>query len=79
MLASMSFFHPWTMFSTKELLAVCKIPPDKSIALGQSNFRIPLEFMTGGLLHHIVNRPLVCSNPPPLGQWAQCNISWALG
>ena len=35
----------------------CKPPPDKSVTLGQSNFRSPLEFMTGGLLHHSVKHP----------------------
>ena len=41
----------------------CKPPPDKSVALGQSNFRIPLVFMTGGLLCRSVKLPLVFASP----------------
>ena len=41
----------------KDSRPYCKPPLDKSLALGQSNFRINLEFMIGGLIHRSVNWP----------------------
>ena len=60
----------------KESWPECKSPPDKRVTLGQSNVIIPLEFMTGGLLHRSVKWPLVFDLAPP--PWSSLRGRWAL-
>ena len=75
-LAAMSLFYPCTKFSTKELFGRSVNHHQKRVSLRPIKFQNSLEFMTSGLLHRSVMRPLdMCVNPQQVYRaklWDEC-------